>query len=132
MEIRKRTYVRFVTMMGILPPREVESRDPDELDIPPSTQGFVFYDEAVIVAEGFEWPSLPANESPPHYVNARVLTLEEFQNEFANQQGVDQFVEQLRDQGEEKVVVTAAGQAAPWTEGAVIVEVDFNDPELEV
>lgn len=109
-----------------LEPQEVESRNWEEIDLPEKTEAFFFFDEAVITKTideyEFEWPSTAENESPWYYLNARLLTLEEFKLEFADNPDIDATILYMKEHNVETMIVTASGQPTPYDEGDILVE----------
>lgn len=131
MEVLKRIYIHTISMGGIpSEPQEVEGRDWKKIDLPENTEAFYFFDQAVIIEKingyEFEWYSTYENTSPWHYVNARLLTLEEFELEFADNPHIDAMAEQLKEQGIETIIVTASGHPTPYEEGDILVELEDN------
>ena len=132
MEVLKRIYIHTIPIRGIISePQEVESRDWEKIDLPENTEAFYFFDQAIIIETingyEFEWYSTRENTSPWHYVNAHLLTLEEFKLEFADNPHTDTMLAQLKEDNIETIIVTASGQPMPYEEGDILIDSDDSD-----
>ena len=130
MKVNKKTYVQTVLMNGLhTEAQEVESRDWEKLDLSPDTESFFFFDQAVAVEEidgdEFEWYSTAKNKSFWYYINARLLSLEEFKLEFGDNPYIDEMVEQMEQKNIETMIITASGQITYYEEGDILI--DYED-----
>jgi len=127
MKVHKKTYLqRTLTDGSITGAQEVESRDWEKMDLPPDTESFFFFDQAVAIEEidgdEFKWYSTPTNESSWYYINARLLSLEEFKLEFADNPYIDEMVEQMEQKNVETMIITASGQITYYEEGDILLD----------
>lgn len=127
MKVHKKTYIQTTLMDGShRGAQEVESRDWEKVDLPPDTDSFFFFDQAVTVEEidgdEFEWYSTPKNESSWYYIDARLLSLEEFKLEFADNPYTDGMVEQMEQKNIETMIITASGQITYYEEGDILID----------
>lgn len=112
--------------------KKVETRDWRELDIPKDTIAFIFFDILVLTmeyeGEMVEFESNSFNESPIHYINAELLSLNEFADAYPeNYEKFSLYIESFEERTglvAENIIITNEGIVFVYKEGDIIIDLE--------